>query len=244
MVPGRLVKKILRGEFVDMTELLKDNIEVERRRLSAGDHAQGQRLSRREMPDFESWLQCFSAYAAVICSKYPQKARELWAYQAMMISEHRKCGGRGWLLYDGAFRQQIASLETTNFARINQGLYSTTFLAYGGRGQFCARCMMADHTQEDGTTDGGPDHRNTFLTVQISWICLFISKDLDMLVAARTAPQNSYRNPVERIMSLLNLGLQSIGLMRKEMSEEFKTLIKNSKRSEKLLQTLQAHASI
>ena len=59
------------------------------------------------------------------------------------------------------------------------------------------------------------------MTVQISMICrLFHSLDLDMLVAARTAPQNSYRNPVEHIMSLLNLGLQSIGVMCQEMSEE------------------------
>ena len=28
-------------------------------------------------------------------------------------------------------------------------LYSTTFLAYRGRGQFCARCLMLDHAQED-----------------------------------------------------------------------------------------------
>jgi len=56
VVPGKLAKKIIRGEFVDMTELLKDNIELERRRMAAVDNIQGQRLSRREMPDFESWL--------------------------------------------------------------------------------------------------------------------------------------------------------------------------------------------
>ncbi len=32
---------------------------------------------------------------------------------------------------------------------MNQGLYATTFLAYGGRGQFCARCMSSDHAQEE-----------------------------------------------------------------------------------------------
>ncbi len=41
-----------------------------------------------------------------------------------------------------------------------------------------------------------------------------------MLVAARTAPQNSYRNPVERIMSLINLGLQSVGLKMSEENEQ------------------------
>ena len=47
-----------------------------------------------------------------------------------MIAEHRKCGGRGQILYDSAFRQQLASLETADFSKVN--LYSTTFLAFGG----------------------------------------------------------------------------------------------------------------
>ena len=74
-------------------------------------------------------------------------------------------------------------------------------------------------------TDGGPDHRNTYLSVQISLISLFIDLDLDMLVAARTAPQNSYRNPVERVMSLLNIGLQAVGMMRQKMPDEFEKVI-------------------
>ena len=40
-----------------MAELLKDNVEAERRRLS-GENRTGQRLGHREVPDFESWLQC------------------------------------------------------------------------------------------------------------------------------------------------------------------------------------------
>ena len=54
VVPGKLVKKILRGEFVDMAELLKDNVEAERRRLAPGENSQIPRPSRREIPDFES----------------------------------------------------------------------------------------------------------------------------------------------------------------------------------------------
>lgn len=83
-------------------------------------------------------------------------------------------------------------------------------------------------------TDGGPDHRKTFLTVQISLISLFRSLDLDMLVAARTAPENSYRNPVERIMSVINLGLQSIGIMRQKMSDENEKLICNGNSMEEV----------
>ena len=149
VVPGKLVQRIQKGEYIEMAELLKDNVEAERRRVAAGDSGQAGRTCRREVPDFDSWLQCFSLYAAVVCAKYPQKARELWAYQALMLAEYRKCGGRGWLLYDSAFLQQITDLEAVDFSKVNQGLYATTFLAYGGKGLFCSRCMASDHSQED-----------------------------------------------------------------------------------------------
>lgn len=154
VVPAKLAKKIRRGEFVDMSELLKDNMEVERRRAAQGGEGGHQaaavaRVDRREVPDLLSWLHCFSLYAAIVCKAHPNKVSEMWAYQATLIGEARRCGGRGWLLYDSAFRQQIVSLESTDFGKINQSLYATTFLAYGGRGQFCSSCMLPDHSRED-----------------------------------------------------------------------------------------------
>ena len=73
--------------------------------------------------------------------------------------------------------------------------------------------------------DGGPDHRLTYVSVQASFICLFQNLDLDLLCVARTAPFHSWQNPVERIMSLLKMGLQLVGLMRKEMSTEDESII-------------------
>ena len=75
-------------------------------------------------------------------------------------------------------------------------------------------------------TDGGPNHRLTYISVQISLICLFLKLDLDYLCAVCTAPYHSWRNPVEHIMSIVNLGLQSIGLARQEMSEEVEAELK------------------
>ncbi len=74
-------------------------------------------------------------------------------------------------------------------------------------------------------TDGGPDHRCTYTRVQLSYICLFLALDLDYLVAVRTPPQHSWKNPVERIMSILNLGLQSVGLMRTMMNDHSENLM-------------------
>ena len=111
VVPAKLVKRILKGDFVDMSELLKDNMGVERRRaLGEEDRGMGSSLmgkvSRREVPDLLSWLQCYGMYAAVVCSQHPEKVKEMWTYQTTMIREARRCGGRGWALYDSAFRHR------------------------------------------------------------------------------------------------------------------------------------------
>ena len=76
-------------------------------------------------------------------------------------------------------------------------------------------------------TDGGPDHQTTYISTQLSLIALFLNLNLDYLSAARTAPHNSWKYPVERMMSIFNLGFQSIGLMRSKMSEPAEAALKN-----------------
>ena len=44
-----------------------------------------------------------------------------------------------------------------------------------------------------------------------------------MLIAMRIAPYHSWTNPAERIMSILNLGLQGVALVRDAMSLESET---------------------
>ena len=76
-------------------------------------------------------------------------------------------------------------------------------------------------------TDGGPDHRTTYGSVKLSLIVLFKLLDLDILIAARTAPGNSWANPAERIMSLMNLAYQNVAIYRTEMSSYHEQLVKN-----------------
>ena len=136
-----------------MCELLKDNMEADRKRAlresKSGLDSVFKSPTLREVPDLLSWLQCFSLFAGVVISRYPDKAKDSFAYQALMIYEARRNGGKGWALYDSFFRQQIISLSDTDFGKMNQSLYASTFLALRGRGQFCSGCMGADHTFED-----------------------------------------------------------------------------------------------
>ncbi|GBC13306.2 hypothetical protein GLOIN_2v1780244 [Rhizophagus irregularis DAOM 181602=DAOM 197198] len=77
-------------------------------------------------------------------------------------------------------------------------------------------------------TDGGPDHRCNYGSVQIALIALFLQGDFDMLIAVRTVPNHSWTNPAERIMSILNLGLQGVALKRNQMSPESEALFETA----------------
>ncbi|KAL8607708.1 hypothetical protein ACOMHN_039382 [Nucella lapillus] len=75
-------------------------------------------------------------------------------------------------------------------------------------------------------TDGGTDQRNTLEAVKCATICVFKELNLDMIIAARCAPGHSFRNPAERVMSILNIGLQNCATERKQTDEAAETLLK------------------
>ena len=61
-------------------------------------------------------------------------------------------------------------------------------------------------------SDDGPDHRLTYLSVKVA-----------LIVKLNLGPYHSYRNSVEHIMSILNLGLQAVALARQQMPDEMET---------------------
>ncbi|XP_052798704.1 uncharacterized protein LOC128230468 isoform X1 [Mya arenaria] len=73
-------------------------------------------------------------------------------------------------------------------------------------------------------SDGGTDQRNTLESVKCASICLFKELDLDLMVLARCAPGNSWVNPAERVMSILNIGLQNCALERRDDDGAFKSV--------------------
>ena len=76
-------------------------------------------------------------------------------------------------------------------------------------------------------SDGGPDHRVIFGSVQMSMVALFSRLDLDILVCMQMCPYQSWTNPAERVMSTLNLALQNVSLMRDKMDDKFERAIRN-----------------
>jgi len=153
-VPAKLVARILRGDFIDMAELLRDNLETQRRgalQEAGSSSSSSPAHARREVPNLLTWVQCFSIYTAVIASQHPERVQKLLAYQTLIIREARRCGGCGWLSYDSYFRQQVAGeWRGDEWGRLNPYLFSSTFLVLGGSTRpNCSLCLESDHRDED-----------------------------------------------------------------------------------------------
>ena len=76
--------------------------------------------------------------------------RKLLAYQTLIVREARRCGGKGWLVYDRHFQQQVVGDDEADWSRLKQSLYVVTFIAQGEKekGQCCLTCLESDHTEE------------------------------------------------------------------------------------------------
>ena len=84
-VPPKLVQKIQAGEFVDLAELLPDNMEMVRRASIEGQ-GQSQRQLRRVV-NLLTWVQRFSTYAAILGEAQPHRSRDLLAYMRLIVRE-------------------------------------------------------------------------------------------------------------------------------------------------------------
>ena len=136
VVPARIVRRVLRGDYVDMAELTEDNLELELRRSTEGEEGKPTPLSKlKPVADPLTWARSFCLYAGIVVSAHPDKARDLLAYLATLLAGAER--GDWWRAYDSRFRQQIPALESAEFGKLDQALYTRSIFATGvaGSGQ-------------------------------------------------------------------------------------------------------------
>ena len=91
-IPAQVVAQIRKGEFVDMADLLCDNLEAERRCSShagASPQQNSPKPLRQEVPDILSWAMYFAVYVAIVAESHPDRVKQLMAYQVMILREAR-----------------------------------------------------------------------------------------------------------------------------------------------------------
>ena len=149
-IPQGLVQRIQSGQFIEMRDLLADNIALLNQLSSLHGTAAlpvstVSRTRLREVPSLVSWLYCFNTYMAVRTSD--SLTRNMLAYSRLIIREALRHGGTGWLDYDRIFRRQLAINPLMNWNALDPSLHAATILGQrSSTGVFCTLCQETDHS--------------------------------------------------------------------------------------------------
>ncbi len=104
------------SNFVDMVEVTPEDSPTQ---------PTGLRQSR--IVTLSQWLERFSIMAATIATRFPRKAPELFAYQALIIRAERTFESACWVAYDCQFRRQALSRGDLNWSVPDACLYNISF---------------------------------------------------------------------------------------------------------------------
>ena len=104
-------------------------------------------VSRKVIPNFETWSQCFAIYAAVRIGSDPSKAGDLMAYIHSVASMAKKFPWPSWILYDQAFREEAAYLPARLWGKEDASLYAKCFNwgPSSATPNWCWNCQSLEH---------------------------------------------------------------------------------------------------
>ena len=144
-LPPRVVKRILALEFTEMSELRAD-IWPDDNGSSEEAATSRRRLGKSPVMDIRIWLECFARLAAVLVTRFPEKAPELWSYQTSIVKAAHTYEGSNWVSYDRQYRRNMLAKKDLNWSVPNNRLFSEAFTGRARSIPRCSHCLSEDHT--------------------------------------------------------------------------------------------------
>ena len=141
VLPTKVAKKILDLEFVEMAEISLDDPLVQ----TPGHPPLPARLP---IQDISIWVEKYSVMAALIASHFPDKAPELFAYQASIVRAERNFDDRCWVAYDRCYRREALAQRNLNWSVPNASLYNEAFRGRARVVPRCTFCLQEDHVAQ------------------------------------------------------------------------------------------------
>ena len=131
----KVVRCILELDFVEMSEVTVDDM---------APQALGRPPPPARLPitDISQWVERFSLMVAVLFSRFPEKAGELFAYQASIVRAEWNYEGKHWVAYDRQFRREALARRDLNWSVPGPRLYNEAFT---GQARFCSYCPQDDY---------------------------------------------------------------------------------------------------
>ena len=135
----KVLKRILDLDFVEMFEVTVDD-------MSPQVPGRPPPPARLLITDISQWIKRYSLMAAVLCSKFPDKAGELFAYQASIVRAERNYKGKRWVAYDRQYRREALTRKDLNWSITDPHLYNEAFTGRARSIARCSYCLQDDHS--------------------------------------------------------------------------------------------------
>ena len=146
LIPDKLVHWIRSGQFVEIRDLLGDNIALTQHFESVNDNFPAFILPTSSCSDLwevgslPSWIYCFLTYLAV--GSPDQTTCDQLIYAWLILHEALHHGWKGWLDYDWLFRQQDASNPSLPWNALHPNLVAST-IVYAKLWCLCSNVSLA-----------------------------------------------------------------------------------------------------
>ncbi len=101
--------------------------------------------ARPPVTSISLWLERFSIMAAILATRFPEKAPEFLAYQASIVRAERNYEGCQWVLYDRQYRREALARRDLNWSVPNTRLYNEAFTGRARVIPRCSYCLGDDH---------------------------------------------------------------------------------------------------
>ena len=134
----KIAKRILDLEFVDISEVTTD----------AAPEPSVTRpfpVSRPPITSISQWTERFAVMAALLVTRFPLKAPELFAYLAAVVRAERNYEVGRWVAYDRQFRREALARKSLDWSVPDPRLYSEAFTGRAKSIPRCSVCLQDDH---------------------------------------------------------------------------------------------------
>ena len=119
-IPDKLVMKIRSCQFVDLADLLAENLkaqEAEPQTYLDGKLLVSSTKKRvQEITEIMTWVVAFTVYAWIFCSAFPSRWDDMTQYKLLILKTARQFSGKSWLHYDVAFCKNAAAAGVVDWS--------------------------------------------------------------------------------------------------------------------------------
>ena len=115
--------------------------------ISLDDHV-AQIPGQPPIQNILAWVEKYSVMAALLASRFPDKAPELFAYQASIVRAERNFDDRCWVAYDRCYRREALAQKNLNWSVTNARLYNEAFTGCARAVPRCSFCLQEDHVAQ------------------------------------------------------------------------------------------------